>query len=134
MTTDRPGIFSFDGIVLDARHLEVTRNGERIDLEPKALRVLSYLVEHHDRVVTKEELIAGIWAGTFVTDNALTRVIAQIRKQLDDSARFPRFIETVAPTGYRFIADVVEEAAAAAPAQKPPPASGQPQRWRMAVA
>jgi len=134
MTPERTGIFSFEGTVLDVRHLEVTRNGERIDLEPKALRVLSYLVEHHDRVVTKEELIAGIWAGTFVTDNALTRVIAQIRKQLDDSARFPRFIETVAPTGYRFIADVVEEAAAATPAQNPPLASGQPHRWRMAVA
>jgi Tol biopolymer transport system component/DNA-binding winged helix-turn-helix (wHTH) protein len=110
MTPEPTGIFSFDGLVVDVRRQLATRNGERIDLEPKAFRVLAYLIQKRDRVVTKEELIAGIWAGAFVTDNALARVIAQIRKQLGDSVRSPRFIETVAATGYRFIA--VEEVAA----------------------
>jgi len=53
MTPQRTGIFSFDGMVVDIRRLEVTRNGERVDLEPKAFRVLSYLVENRNRVVTK---------------------------------------------------------------------------------
>lgn len=53
-------------------------------LEPKALRVLFYLIENRDRIITKEELISHIWAGAFVTDFTLTRVIAQLRKQLGD--------------------------------------------------
>jgi Tol biopolymer transport system component/DNA-binding winged helix-turn-helix (wHTH) protein len=110
MTPERTGIFSFAGLVVDVRRQQVTRNGERIDLEPKAFRVLSHLIENRDRVVSKDELISEIWAGSFVTDNALTRVIAQIRKQLGDSARSPRFIETVATSGYRFVA--IEEVAA----------------------
>jgi Tol biopolymer transport system component/DNA-binding winged helix-turn-helix (wHTH) protein len=133
MAPQRTGIFSFDGIVVDLKRLEVTRNREKIDLEPKALRVLFHLIENRNRVVTKEELIAAVWTGTFVTDNALTRVISQIRKQLGDSARSPRFIETVATAGYRFIADVAEEAAVAAPAQAPL-ISAKPRRGRMAVA
>jgi Tol biopolymer transport system component/DNA-binding winged helix-turn-helix (wHTH) protein len=140
MTPERTGNFSFEGIVVDRARQQVTRNGERIDLEPKAYRVLCHLIENRHRLVTKEELIAAIWAGTFVTDNALTRVIAQIRKQLGDSARSPRFIETVAATGYRFIA--AEEIAArpmlsvlpSPPVNQPRPISAQPPRWPMAAA
>jgi len=135
MTPERTGIFAFAGIVVDVKRQQVTRNGERIDLEPKAFRVLSHLIENRHRVVTKDELISEIWAGSFVTDNALTRVIAQIRKQLGDSARLPRFIETVATTGYRFIA--VEEVATrptisllpVAPAAQPLSVSASPSKW-----
>ena len=90
-------------------------------------------------MVAKDELIREIWAGTFVTDNALTRVIAQIRKQLGDNARSPRFIETVATTGYRFVADVAEEAGSVNPATDPaPPAAARPApaawAWRVPAA
>jgi Tol biopolymer transport system component/DNA-binding winged helix-turn-helix (wHTH) protein len=103
-------IYQFEGISLDVKRLKVERGGQVVDLEPKALRVLLYLIEHRDRVVSKEELIASIWPGTFVTDNAVTRVIAQIRKQLGDRARSPRLIETAATAGYRFIAEVTASA------------------------
>jgi Tol biopolymer transport system component/DNA-binding winged helix-turn-helix (wHTH) protein len=101
-------IYQFEDVVLDAKRLIVKRDGRVVDLEPKALRVLLHLVEHRDRVVSKDELIAEIWHGTFVTDNAVTRVIAQIRKQLGDRARSPRLIETATTAGYRFIAEVTE--------------------------
>jgi len=123
MTPERSRVFRFEDITVDVRRLEVRRKGEKIDLEPKAFRVLWHLLENRDRVVGKEELIAAIWAGAFVTDNALTRVIAQIRKQLGDQARSPRMIETVAAAGYRFIAEVVEEAPAAAVAAVTPPST-----------
>jgi Tol biopolymer transport system component/DNA-binding winged helix-turn-helix (wHTH) protein len=141
MTPERTGTFAFKGLIVDVRRQIVTRDGERIDLEPKAFRVLAHLIENRQRVVTKEELLASIWAGTFVTDNALTRVIAQIRKQLGDSARSPCFIETVATTGYRFIA--IEEVTArpvlsvlppAAPAQNPLLVPTSSHRWWITAA
>lgn len=106
MTPEIQETLVFGEIVADVNRLEVRRNGVLVDLEPKALRVLIYLIANRDRVVGKDELMAEVWAGTFVTDNALTRVIAQIRKQLGDSARSPKYIETSATAGYRFIAEI----------------------------
>ncbi|MCC6293697.1 MAG: winged helix-turn-helix domain-containing protein, partial [Bryobacterales bacterium] len=59
-------------------------------MEPRAFQVLRYLVEHPGRLVTKEELIQEVWGGAFVTDNALTRVVAQLRRELGDSAKGAR--------------------------------------------
>jgi Tol biopolymer transport system component/DNA-binding winged helix-turn-helix (wHTH) protein len=100
--------FSFDRFTVDVDRLEVRRDELVLALEPKAFRVLLYLIQHRERAVSKEELMAHVWAGSFVTDNALTRVVAQIRKQLGDNAREPRYIETLATTGYRFVAPVWE--------------------------
>jgi Tol biopolymer transport system component/DNA-binding winged helix-turn-helix (wHTH) protein len=119
-------IYQFEDIRVDVKLLRVQRGGQAVDLEPKALRVLVHLIEHRDRVVPKEELIAEIWPGTFVTDNAVTRVIAQIRKQLGDQARSPRLIETAATTGYRFIAEVTEAADVAESADQLSRASAPP--------
>ena len=116
---ERLEIWSFGDIVADPNRLEVRREGQIIELEPKALRVLFYLLENRDRVVSKEELFQNVWAGTAVTDNALTRVIAQVRKQLGDDARSPRYIQTAASAGYRFIA--VIRATPEAPAVPAPP-------------
>jgi Tol biopolymer transport system component/DNA-binding winged helix-turn-helix (wHTH) protein len=99
----------FDDFTVDPDRLEVRRHELVLSLEPKAFRVLLYLLQNRERAVTKEELMERVWAGSFVTDNALTRVIAQIRKQLGDNAREPRYIETLATTGYRFVAPVSED-------------------------
>jgi len=124
--------WSFGNIVADPNRLEVRRDGQITELEPKALRVLFYLLDNRDRVVSKDELIQEVWAGTAVTDNALTRVIAQIRKQLGDDARSPRYIQTAAGAGYRFIAEI--RATPEAPAVFPPPKEPIPRhsrRWRL---
>src|SRR5262245_15102662 len=86
--------------------MQVRRGGQEVALEPKAFDVLRFLVEHRDRLVTKDELLDGVWRDTFVTPNALTRAIAQLRKALGDDADQPRYIETVAKRGYRFVAPV----------------------------
>jgi len=101
--------YRFGECSADPKRLEVRRGGSVVALEPKAIRVLFHLIENRDRVVTKEELIAHIWAGAVVTDFALTRVIAQLRKRLGDDAYHPRYIETAATTGYRFVADVTRQ-------------------------
>jgi Tol biopolymer transport system component len=73
------------------------------------------LVENQGQVVTKEEIFRVVWEETAVTDNALTRAVAQIRKALNDDAKEPRFIETAPTVGYRFIGVLKREEPIAAP-------------------
>jgi TolB-like protein/DNA-binding winged helix-turn-helix (wHTH) protein len=77
-----------------------------MNLTPRAFDVLRYLIEHNDRVVEKAELFEQIWNERFVSDNALTRTVTDIRHSLGDRAESPRYIETVPKRGYRFIATV----------------------------
>jgi DNA-binding winged helix-turn-helix (wHTH) protein len=77
------GRYRFDAFELDAQKVRLTVGGEPCLLEPKSFRLLLFLIENRGRTVPKEEIIAAVWADTFVSDNALTRAIAQIRKALD---------------------------------------------------
>src|ERR1043166_202676 len=99
-------VFEFEGFRLDTRRMGVWKGDERVLLEPKALDVLRYLVTNRDRLVSKEELLDSVWKDTFVTPNALTRAIAQLRKGLGDEVEHPKLIETVTKRGYRFVARV----------------------------
>ncbi len=76
---------------------------ELVELEPKAFEVLRHLLHNPDRLVSKQELFDTVWERTAVTDNALTRVVAQLRRAIGDDARDARYIETVPTRGYRFI-------------------------------
>src|SRR5258707_15448443 len=82
------------------------REGQRIPLEPKVLRVLTLLVSRAGRLVDKQELLESVWPDTFVEENTLTRTIAILRRQLGDTSRDSKLIETVPTRGYRFIATV----------------------------
>jgi TolB-like protein len=75
-----------------------------VRLTPKALALLSFLAEHPNEVVTKDELFAAVWPKTDVGDAALVTCIQELRKALRDNARRPRYIETLHRRGYRFIA------------------------------
>jgi len=108
--------YRFADVELDIDRFTVTRAGARLPLEPKALEVLRFLVERPGRLVSKDELLDGVWPGVAVTPNALTRVIAQIRRALGDDASDARCIETVPTRGYRFIAAVERVDAAPPPA------------------
>jgi TolB-like protein/DNA-binding winged helix-turn-helix (wHTH) protein/Tfp pilus assembly protein PilF len=84
----------------------LSRGGQRIALEPKALRVLMLLVSRAGRLVDKQELLEAVWPNTFVEENTLTRTIVILRRELGDSSRDSKLIETVPTRGYRFIAAV----------------------------
>ncbi len=99
-----PEVIRFEDVTVDLRRMAVTRAGQSVPLEPKSFDVLRYLMEHRDRLVTKEELLDAVWKDTFVTPNVLTRAVAQLRKGLGDDAFEARYIETVPKRGYRFIA------------------------------
>ena len=104
-----PEVFQFGDVTVDLRRMLVLRGNEPVSLEPKTFDVLRYLLEHRDRLVTKEELLDAAWRDTFVTPNVLTRAVAQLRKAIGDDAFEARYIETVAKRGYRFIAPVVTD-------------------------
>jgi Tol biopolymer transport system component/DNA-binding winged helix-turn-helix (wHTH) protein len=112
-------IYRFDGITLDAAARRLRRGEEELPLEPKSFRLLEFLIENRDRVLGKEEIFRVVWNETSVSDNALTRAIAQIRKALEDDPRQPRFIETLPTVGYRFIGKLITEEAP--PAAQPMP-------------
>lgn len=84
----------------------LSRAGQRIALEPKALRVLTLLVSRAGRLVDKQELLDSVWPNTFVEENTLTRAIGILRRELGDTSRDSKIIETVPTRGYRFIAPV----------------------------
>jgi Tol biopolymer transport system component/DNA-binding winged helix-turn-helix (wHTH) protein len=120
-------VYQFGEIRVDAGRFQVLRSGVPVDLEPKALEVLLFLIERRDRMVLKDELLEGVWRDTFVTPNALTRVIAQLRKALGDDAQEARVIETVPRKGYRFLPEVVPgPPARGLPAAAAPPSAAHP--------
>jgi Tol biopolymer transport system component/DNA-binding winged helix-turn-helix (wHTH) protein len=127
--------YRFDDFLIEPAGFRLTKAGAPLRIEPKALEVLIYLVERRDRVVTKQELLDTIWQGTVVTENALTRAVAQIRKVLGDDLQSPKYIQTVPTKGYRFIAashtdtarsEPAKPAAAAIPVAPEPPAMSRP--------
>jgi Tol biopolymer transport system component/DNA-binding winged helix-turn-helix (wHTH) protein len=75
-------------------------------LEPKVMKVLLALAQHPNHVVAKEDLIAAVWPGTFVSDDVLTRCISVLRRVTQDDASMPHFIQTVPKVGYRLLAPV----------------------------
>lgn len=99
-------VFSFDDVRIDAANFKLEKNGEQQKITPRAFEVLVYLVENAGRVVEKQELFEEIWQESFVSDNALTRIVKEIRHTIGDDAAAPRYIETVPKRGYRFISTV----------------------------
>ena len=99
-------------------------NDAVVPLEPRAVRVLRYLAEHHERVIPKEELLEQVWADVFTTDGVLKRAVLQARRALGDEAENARFIKTYHARGYRFIAPVTFSATGAGPATAPDIAHG----------
>ncbi|MGE0128371.1 MAG: winged helix-turn-helix domain-containing protein [Blastocatellales bacterium] len=98
--------YQFDEVLVDPQTFKVWRGGAPLPLEPKAFDALVFLINHRGRLVEKDELLDAIWKDTFVTPNALTRVIAHLRRVLGDDAKEAKYIETVKTRGYRFIAEV----------------------------
>jgi len=99
-------LYRFDDVILDLEAFRLTRSGQPVHLEPKVLELLGYLVSNRGRLVEKPELQAAIWSDTVVSDSALTRAVAQLRKALEDDAREARYVETVPTRGYRFKPEV----------------------------
>jgi Tol biopolymer transport system component/DNA-binding winged helix-turn-helix (wHTH) protein len=136
MAGTAPNIIRFGIFEADPRAGELRRNGGKVKLQEQPFQVLAMLLEKPGEIVTREELRARLWSSdTFVDfDHGLNAAVKRLRDALGDSAENPRFVETLARRGYRFLAPVIVPADAnlgekiAAPPQ-------QPRRpWRFALA
>jgi TolB-like protein/DNA-binding winged helix-turn-helix (wHTH) protein/Tfp pilus assembly protein PilF len=104
---DRPRRLRFGVFEADLRAGELTKHGRRLRLQGQPFQLLAMLLEKPGDLVTREELRNRLWPETVVDfDHGLNKAISKIREALGDSAESPRFVETVARRGYRFLADV----------------------------
>lgn len=119
-------IVRFGTFEVDLASGELRKNGVKIRLQEQPFQVLAFLLERAGEMVSREELQQRLWpTDTFVDfDHSLNTAVNKLREALGDTASNPRFVQTVARRGYRFIAPVeVIESGAATPAQVPPPTS-----------
>jgi len=92
-------IYRLQDLEIDTVRGCLSRRGQEQYLRQQAFQVLLYLLEQRQRLVTKEELVKGIWQDTAVTDNTLVQCIGEIRKALGDDPHQPRFIKTISRSG-----------------------------------
>jgi DNA-binding winged helix-turn-helix (wHTH) protein len=135
--------FRFGIFEADPRTGELTKSGKRVRLQEQPFQLLTMLLEKPGELVVREELRARLWPKTIVDfDHGLNKAISKVRDALGDSADNPRFIETVASRGYRFLADVAvvldgqQDTAAGDPSREisaapNTPVSGTLTRWRV---
>ncbi len=83
---------------------QIRRGDAVVHLEPKAMAVLLHLASRPGEVASRDELLAAVWPGVIVGDNALTQVVIKLRKALGDTAREPAYIQAISKKGYRLIA------------------------------
>ncbi|MFP7721444.1 winged helix-turn-helix domain-containing protein [Lysobacter sp. A3-1-A15] len=99
----------FEGFVLDTANRSLGRDGVPVALNARYFDALVLLVREHGQLVGKQRFFDEVWAGSVVTDAALTQCIKEIRRLLGDDAGRPRFVRTVAGHGYVFIAQVHDD-------------------------
>lgn len=101
-------IYAFGQFELDTRIYELRDAGTVRPVEPQVFDVLAYLIEHRDRVISKEELLEKLWPGRFVSETTLTSRLKEARKAVRDTGKTQAIIRTHHGRGYRFIAEVEE--------------------------
>ncbi|MGE0821176.1 MAG: AAA family ATPase [Candidatus Binatia bacterium] len=92
---------------------QLWRDGVRVEIRPMPLAVLLYLTQHPEQVVSGEELLKVIWAGTYVSHTVIRVCVREIRQALGDEVAHPRYIETIGRQGYRFIGYRLEKSSVA---------------------
>lgn len=95
----------FGSFEIDPRTWLLTDRQQPVDLSPRLVEILAFIVNRHGQIVTKDELLNRFWPDVSVTDNTLTRAVADIRKALGDDASAPRYLETSSRRGYRFVGE-----------------------------
>ncbi len=106
MMNNHLSVFLFDDIQVEPQTFRVYKADLPVQLEPKTLKLLIFLIENRGRLIEKGEILDAIWKDVVVTENALTREVAKLRKSLGDDPKAAKYISTVHTRGYRFIAEV----------------------------
>jgi TolB-like protein len=124
----------FGDFRLDPERFELSCGAELVRLEPQVLALLCLLVRHHDRMVTKDEIVEKIWNGQSVSDASISSRIRSARQAVGDDGHHQTTIRTVHGRGFRFVAEVVETAPAKAAKATAPPETNSPLTGRPSIA
>lgn len=113
-------IYQFDDYSIDTANFELRRAGNKIECEPKVFDLIVYLVSHHERLVSRDELFESIWEGREVSDTSLSNHIKTARKVLGDNGQAQQVIKTTPRRGYQFIAELQENGSLSSVRKKHP--------------
>jgi TolB-like protein len=102
-------LYRFEIFTLDTDRRELRRGGRLVSIEPKVFDLLAHLIDHRQRVVSKDDLIAAVWRGRIVSESAITTCINGARAALGDTGETQRLIKTLPRKGIRFIGNAREE-------------------------
>src|SRR5688572_3739167 len=103
-------LYEFGPFRLDARERLLLREGRPVALTDKVFELLLLLVRQRGRALSRSELMQQLWPDTVVEENNLSVNVSVLRRALGDASSGPRYIETLARRGYRFVAEVREVA------------------------
>jgi TolB-like protein len=131
-------LYRFEDFVLDTDRRELRRGPQLVAIPPQVFDLLEYLIKNRNRVVSKDDLIAAIWAGRIISESALTTRINVLRNAIDDTGEDQRLIRTVPRKGVRFVGIVHESHEPETPVAgtgmvQPRPALSLPDRPSIAV-
>lgn len=99
-------LFLSKDLAVDSERRELRAGGTIVPIEPQVFDVLLYLIQHRDRVVSRDDLIASVWKGRIVSESTLTSRINAVRRAIGDSGEKQEFIRTLARKGFRWIAPI----------------------------
>lgn len=120
--------YAFDDCVLDLERRELSKAGQPVAVEPQVFDLLAFLLRHRGRVVSRDDLIAGVWGGRIVSESALASRVNAVRRAIGDDGNAQRLVKTIVRKGFRFVGDVREhQAEASAPPAPVQPAAAQRQ-------
>src|SRR6185503_16552979 len=129
----------FGNCSVDCARRELRRGGKLVAIEPQVFDVLVYLIQHRDRVVSRDDLLASVWGGRIVSESTLSSRINSARSAIGDSGEGQRLIKTLPRKGFRFVGRVREEEGlgrtldGGTPADPPRPALALPDKPSIAV-
>lgn len=98
--------FAFEDYVLDQERRELTCHGRVVDIGPQVFDLLLHLVSHHDRVISKDDLLQAVWDGRIVSESTITSHINAVRKAIGDTGEEQRLVRTFPRKGYRFVGEI----------------------------
>ena len=99
-------IYQFGNIELDIANKIITKERVPVSIEPRLFSLMSFFCENPNRAISRDELISSVWQGRAVSDAAVNRAIAQLRKVIELDTSKPNYIQTVSKVGYKFTAKV----------------------------
>jgi DNA-binding winged helix-turn-helix (wHTH) protein/Tol biopolymer transport system component len=99
-------MIQFGEFILDSKQARLSCQGKELAIEPKLFELLLLFVNQPNTIISRQDILDNLWPGSLVTDNAINKMVANLRKVLADGAKNPRYIQTIPKRGYRLICEV----------------------------